>query len=220
MLTINGPFNYETVYTYDGKLVRAKSSRLRTEFTYSGDNIVSMMHYVDPDNDNYNHYSEGFEYNTDGTLKRVQFITNSTPSSSAEYTYNLDGTVNIAILENDSSISLTGKFTIVNGEVTKFEYVYSGTPAVSEYRYDNKNHPLKNVTGYNKLLLFNFLNQSVHDDRGYSTNCGNYQNQTSVKDSNIGPDFFTNRNIEYNDADFPVSITYIDDDIVDHVYYE
>lgn len=152
--------SFTNTFTYNGnKIIKEENSDGTTSYTYTGDLITKIdVSYTD----------EGriteYEY-ADGRLKKATIQEKNTSNGaftttmSQDYTYNPDGT--ILITNNDlrsttPSVSGTRKITLApNGNIAKEEsFQADGTTLNSkiEYEYDDKNSPLKNVTGIGELL--------------------------------------------------------------------
>lgn len=210
---------YETTFTYDGKkLIEAKSYRQKKVFTYNNDNIVRIEWYQDPETDNFLLQYVDFEYYPDGKLKRFKMFLDA--PKTVNFFYNSDNTVifNLTTDYNDY-YSYSGLLTIENNEVVQYDFIDGNSSTESrQYHYDNKNHPLKNVIGYEKLMLFNYFYKSMHWS-GFSTNGGNNSNliySNYVEDPNIFTDYNT---YEYNGNDFPIAINIGDEFAGDRLYY-
>ena len=227
IVTHNYETTYETIFTYNGKkIIRAKSNRIRIEFSYDGDNITQIEWYSNPDTDNVISNQVNFEYFTDGRLKkfiRYSFYPNSVPHETVEFNYNNNGSVNYNYIAHyNSSYNQTGLFTIANNEISSINTLSSinGPGGTITYNYDTKNHPLKNVIGYNKLLLYQYFYPSIHSS-GFSTNIGNNNNLISytyfVNQKTTQTDIVNS--IEYNNSNFPIAINKDNVDDADFLFY-
>ncbi|WP_281310003.1 hypothetical protein [Flavobacterium flavigenum] len=219
IVTHNYGTTYETIFTYDGnKLLQQKSNRQKKVFTYQGDNIVKIEWYQNPNSENELLQYVNFEYYPDGTLKRFKKYLDAPVT--VDFIYNANGTVEFSyVADYNSYYNYTGRFKIDNQEISQFEFLTGNSPKSSIiFHYDNKNHPLKNVTGYNKLILFGFFYDSMHNS-GFSTNSGNMQNQISYSYSSEPNTKYTTNSLEYNSNNFPTSINKDDDYVADYLFY-
>ena len=219
VVTHNYDETYETIFTYDGnKLLNQKSNRQKKIFTYEGDKIVKIEWYQNPNTQNQLLQYVDFEYYPDGMLKRFKKYLDA--PETVDFIYNSNGTVNFSyVADYNSYYNYTGKLTIQNKEITQFEFLNGGTPRSSLIFYsDNKNHPLKNVTGYDKLILYSFFYDSMHNS-GFSTNSGNIHNQISYSFLSEPNTTYTSNTFEYNSNNFPKSINKDNDYVADYLYY-
>lgn len=209
---------YETVFSYNGKkLLEEKSYRQRKVFTYDGDRIVKIEWYQNPDTENVLLQYVDFEYFSDGKLKKFQVFLEY--NYSVTFTYNTDDTVDFAYLNTTSSATATGKLTIQGNEITKYQNITGGAATSCMYYYDNKNHPLKNVTGYDKLVLYSYFFPDMHSS-GYSTNFGCMQNYVSYAFLSDPTNVQLANIYEYNSQNFPININKDDPNVADFLFYE
>lgn len=209
--------SYETIYKYDGKkILEARNSKENKKFEYQNNNISKISWYDNPDTDNSLSQYVDFEYTTDGKLKK--FSQHSSYPLAVEFTYVGRDTVNFVAIAARNSYNFTGYFLVKDNEITEYVYLNGGTPRPSvRYQYDSKNHPLKNVTGYNKLALFHYFYNSVHFN-GFTTNVGSSKNCISnslISDPNVVEIMNT---YEYNEKGFPKTINK-DSNTADHLFY-
>jgi hypothetical protein len=154
----------------------------RNQFTYSGDLITK---------------TEWFENNQATGEKDVYTYLNNkisevriySPGAILEYidnyTYNSDGTVDVITTGyNSSSGGFVKLFLDSNNNVIKKDYLGG---YIELFQYDNKNNPYKNITGLDKLYLF--------ENIGY---CGK---------NNITNDLSYNKTFsyQYNNQNYPIS---------------
>ena len=211
---------YETVFTYDGKkLLQQKSIRQRKEFVYDVDKIIKISWFQNPDSQNTLLQYVDFEYFPDGKLKRFKKYLDA--PETVDFIYNSNGTVDFAyVADYNSTYNFNGRLKIENNEVTQYDYISgNNTPTTKFFNYDDKNHPLKNVVGYDKLVLYNYFYASMHYS-GFSTNVGNNHNQTSYRESSNPSQIITTYSIEYNNNNFPININKNDDFAADFLFYE
>jgi hypothetical protein len=121
-------------YYYTGDLITkieffddADVLKEKTTYTYNSDSKLAS--YVSVNYVNDNGEREVYTYNTDGTVSGVSYygdsVTQTTPSS-------------------------TRTITLSNGEVIS-EVSTSGSGTTFTYTYDTKNHPYKNIKGFDKI---------------------------------------------------------------------
>jgi hypothetical protein len=182
-----------TNFTYDGnKLVSIvdNSGDGNTYYTYTNDLIIKEVYKL-PDGtvEQINTY----EYDTN---KRLVVFVRSEPidelGTKHVYIYNADGTISIKdYIGDDKSQTVfngEGKITFTNGEITSITTDYSPDKA---YTYDDKNNPMKNVIGLDKIAF---------EDSDAS---GIFHNIVSEKDTEsnevVGTYVFT-----YNSDNYPV----------------
>lgn len=219
IVTRDGIGTYETVFKYDGKkIIEARSVRENKEFIYEGDKISKISWHKNPEAENNLSQYVDFEYYPDGKLKSFKKYLES--PLDVEFTYAGEDRVDFVATSTRSTYSFTGYFKVKDNEIAEYVYLNGGTPRPSvEYQYDNKNHPLKNVIGYNKLFLFNYFYSSSHFN-GFTTNIGSSKN--CISNSLIAdPSVVEVMNLyEYGDNDFPKIINRTDNSVSDALFYE
>ncbi|OOV20278.1 hypothetical protein [Flavobacterium sp. LM4] len=144
-----------TIYKYSGnKIVSVTDDQgeFNRYYTYTGD-LITKIEYKLPNGtvDQINTY----EYDSNNRLiKFVRVEPLDELGNKEVYTYNSDGTVSIKEYIGDdktqNQLNGEGKVTFTNGEVTKIIIDYG--PSRS-YIYDDKNNPMKNVLGFDKLAF-------------------------------------------------------------------
>ncbi|PXY43220.1 hypothetical protein [Flavobacterium hydrophilum] len=142
-----------TTYKYNGdKIVSITDDQgeFNRYFTYTGD-LITKIEYKLPNGtvDQINTY----QYDSSNRLISFVRVEPLDEWGNKEvYTYNTDGTVSIKEYIGDdktqTELNGEGKVTFTNGEATKIIIDYG--PSRS-YIYDDKNNPMKNVLGYDKL---------------------------------------------------------------------
>ena len=142
-------------YKYNGnKIVSITDSQGEFDryFTYTGD-LITKIEYKLPGGavDQINTY----EYDSNNRLITFIRVEPFDEWGSKEvYTYNNDGSVSIKSYSGDDKTQTVfdgdGKVIFTDGEVTKITTNYS--PSRS-YIYDDKNNPMKNVLGFDKLAF-------------------------------------------------------------------
>lgn len=195
---------YETFYTYAGKkLIQTKSYRQLNNILYNGDKIVEIKTSIYPDIDVIGNTKYIFQYDTSDRLIKINDVLYQ---REIDFTYNNDNNIdfNYTYLNPNpnANYDYSGTIIIENGEI----HQVSINDITVQYIYDNKNNPLKNVIGLDKLILFGFF-------------AGDYDNGTLTIFPCIGINhnlinFFNINNpqstspittYEYNSNDFPKS---------------
>jgi hypothetical protein len=220
VITRNYNTTYETVFNYNGKkLLNQKSSRQNKVFTYDGNNIVKIEWYQNPNEENTLLQYVVFEYYSNGNLKKfAKFI--DAPVT-VDFTYNTDNTIDFLYTdESNNYYNFSGKFKIENNEIKEYYFEEGNTNQNSLiYFNDNKNHPLKNVVGYDKLILYGYFFASSHSS-GFSTNFGNKHNQVSYGLLENPSSIQMLNTFEYNTNNFPININKNNQFISDYLFYE
>ena len=197
---LTGQFTYTFNY-YGTKLHKITcSDGTRQEYFYSDDVIKLIKHFNAANNliELYN-----FEYNSDNKLAIFQTTTFDGATSSVYkqlFNYLPNGTV----LVNYSSGTIpdsNSKLIYFNGsEISKEEFLDSSGAIFgnNQYTSDNKNNPMKNVIGYDKIAFaYNF-----EGSKGLMHNTLSY-----IFHSNNDPfDIIFNFQADYNESGFPNSI--------------
>ena len=152
----------ENTIVYNGKKIVSVSAPsfkniLKTVFTYTGDLITKTEDF---DGDQLR-YTVKYVY-ASGKLKEAFFfkedrLVGQEFEYKNVYTHHANGTISYQSFKYDDLTTPVGEeyvMTYNNGNLVK---VVMGTAPnyrdVYEYKYDNKNNPLKNITGLNLLLL-------------------------------------------------------------------
>ena len=169
------------------------------KFYYTGDLITKIEFYDDAD---FLEEKVTYTYNADGKLTSyvsVDFVNDD--GDREVYTYNADGTVSGVSYFGDSvsqtTPGTTRTISFSNGEVSS-EVSSSGfgSDTTYTYTYDTKNHPYKNIKGYDKIAAY-----SDSDNSGVAHNL-----LTRVQTSGA----FTNTNTysyTYNSDDYPLTMS-------------
>lgn len=163
---------YVIKYTYTGDLITKKeSSDLTSEYSYTDGKLTTYLRKL-PGQDYYDRYSYTYESND-----VVSFVvTRVTISTGAE-----------------EVISAKNIYTLKDGNIVKYE----NKSSVTTYKYDNKNSPMRNVLGFNKIFEEQpQVSSSVNNVTSYSVTLSNnfsYTNEITYT---------------YDDHDFPTEINY------------
>jgi hypothetical protein len=154
IISTSGSSTNSIQYTYIGnKLDKIYfNNNLFIQHTYSGNLIVNVKQYSSQ-NDLVIESFYTYDSN-DRVIKEKNIYYLSSFEETKVYTYNSDNTVAFVVL--DQSLSPTGStgtvFLNSNSEVYKIEYFNQGN---FQNRYeivnDDKNNPLKNIVGFDKL---------------------------------------------------------------------
>lgn len=207
---------FTTNFTYNGnKILKAITNNFGySNFIYSGDLISSVENY----DINNNLISKSlYNYNSNNEIANfIELYYSSNIGHRIVYQYNSDGTVisnqYTGNLNTQNTLSYTCKIYFLNGEVSSEVFSFGSSKTIN-FTYDNKNHPNKNVLGFDKLSFAIYgpfdaekhhnIIQSVQFDNG---------NQT----------FLTQYQIQYNSDDYPISKTKttnnLSDESVQHFY--
>ncbi len=240
--TFNGNTIYsnthETKYNYDGKkLINFESPGRRGEFTYSDDKITNFKRYVrdagTPSSIFYLYTEVNFYYDSqDRLIKFEVYSYNGDVSLELQYLCTLEyqntnsNIINFKhhyIPDFPELVDLEGYFIVENNEIIerwRFDPFSNSFSLMNEYTYDNKNHPLKNVIGLDKIAPFSMFFENVHNS-GFSTNYGTFSN--CIKISYLGVEgVFTEyppHTYEYNSKGFPISIDKDNESLSDELFY-
>lgn len=183
---------YTSDFVYNGnKLVKITSDDgALFEATYAGDNIVKFT-YKDPDGVVYQ--TDNFLYDSQGRLASYTLIEPLDGLGYKEvYTYDSNGNVAMAAFNGDTSSQTnpvgTGSVTFANGEVSVIETASGSTLT---YTYDNKNNPIKNITGFAKISF-------------YGMEASGILHNVTMQDDNTN-DWDESTTYTYNALDYPAS---------------
>lgn len=218
IITYTQDTSYETIFTYDGKkIVEAKNLRENKKFQYDGDNISKISWYTNPDTSNELSKYVEFSYFPDGKLRG--FNQHSHYPLDVQFTYAENDIVNFTAYNASGSYTFVGYFKMAGTEISEYIYLNGGNPRPSvKYLYDNKNHPLKNVIGYNKLSLFHYFYNSAHFN-GFTTNVGSTKNCISNSLINDPSVVEVMNTYEYNTIGFPTTINKDSESAADYLFY-
>jgi len=131
---------------------------MKTVFTYTGNFITKAEAFVDDELASTTNYV----YSNDKLKESVLILPNVVLSSGfyvkTVYTHNSDGTISYKYFRHyEPNTPEDGKkmsfksgnlINVADENPGKVDYSY-----VTEYKYDNKNNPLKNITGLNLIIL-------------------------------------------------------------------
>ena len=165
---------YTNVYEYNGnKIIKVNCSfnnnLIRTAlYTYSG-NLVTEVNIFG--NSNNLVQKNIYNYNSDSkvaSFNELDYLNNI--GSRATYTYNSNGTISSAEYEgsltSQTTLKETKTITFSNGEVSSLIEQIGTTTKTSNYTYDNKNSPVKNVLSNDKLsycVFRTFTSETNHN---------------------------------------------------------
>jgi hypothetical protein len=171
-------------FTYDGnKIVTIESESTNKTFTYTGNLITKIIEV-----NNTTQAQTTFDYSyTNNLLTKVISSDNYT----LNYTHQSNGTVSYQKTTTDVNNAIIllehGTLYFQNQNLTKFEKTLDNTGVniltkeTLEFVYDKKVNPLKNITGFTKLLNYTSLfstNNSTSRFDIYSTN--NLETETYI----------------------------------------
>lgn len=192
-------------------LTSSDGSKVTTNFTYDGNKLVSMIDDSGESNIYYTYtndlISKAVFKLPDGTVeqintyeydsnKRLVVFVRSEPidelGTKQVYIYNADGTVSIKDYigdhESQTDFNGEGKIIFADGEVVSITTDFS--PDIA-YTYDNKNNPMKNVLGNDKIAF---------EDSDASGILHNIVSEKDIQnDEVIGAYYFT-----YNSDNYPI----------------
>lgn len=143
-------------YEYNGnKIVSMTEDGLLSKYTYTGDYITKIEEF---DAKGKVDLTTEYSYTNGKLVSSVGKNTGSENYDKTTYIHNVNGTITYSNFRGNSKTGdeqadgVTGKYTFQNGNMVKLEVFYNGGENSYVYEYDNKNHPLKNVTGLGLLL--------------------------------------------------------------------
>lgn len=196
-----------TVYTYDGNKIKETidSDGYKMVFTYTGDLITRAVEY---DDEGAIYGDDVYVYNAQGQLIQ-NFYSSEGYKDKYDYTHNADGTISVAkytTAHNSDVYVLSYNGKIFSNKVEEYVAAIAGSPAFTAthtFTYDDKNNPMVNITGFDKLAFLgdrsatNYTNNVIKEVYTTSTNL-NQPMSTSV--------------YSYTDANFPATSveTYVD----------
>jgi hypothetical protein len=190
---------YTMTYTYNGtnlSKISYDDDGTYDKFYYTGDLITKIEFFDDAD---VLEQRTTYTYNSDNKL--ISYVSLDYLNDDGEkevYTYNADGTVTGVSYYGDSvtqtNLGSTRTLTFSNGEVVS-EVSTSGSNTFT-YTYDTKNHPYKNIKGFDKIGAY-----SDSDNIGVNHNL-----LTLVQNSGT----FTNTqnySYTYNSDNYPITMS-------------
>lgn len=147
--------NYVVKYTYTGDLITKKeASDFTSEYSYTDGKLTTYLQKL-TGRDYYDKYSYTYESN-DVVSFVVSRITISTGA--------------------EEVISAKNIYTLKDGNIIKYETSSSTTT----YNYDNKNSPMRNVLGFNKILESQpQVSSSVNNVTSYTVTLANNSSYTN-----------------------------------------
>ena len=197
--------SFTTDFTYSGnKLVSwVDSFGDKKTFTYTGDLITKI---VDTDDKGNVDYTTEFTYTNGKLTSEISLKTGDDYKYKTKYVHNTDGTISfeefkITVATGVEEEDESGKYTYKDGNLVKKEKKsYNGYESSVTYEYDAKNHPFKNVLGFNLLLNDeeSYLNNIVKRTYSNSNSTGTYTNTYEYKYNAEG--FPTEQKDFYNGA--------------------
>lgn len=143
-------------YEYNGnKIVSMTEDGLLYKYTYTGDYITKIEEF---DTEGKVDITTEYSYTNGKLTTSIEKNTGAKYYYKTTYVHNTDGTVSYDNFRGNVETGIeqeygaTGKYTLKDGNMLKLEVSYYGDENAYVYEYDNKNHPLKNVTGLGLLL--------------------------------------------------------------------
>lgn len=158
--TVSG-VSVTSTFTYNGKKLVSISNSNNTiaNYTYTGDLITGLDFYSGATLSQKDTYT----YNANNqitTYIRLNYGVNA--GNKIVFTHNSDGTISFieyfGDLTTQTTLNESGKLFFLNGEIIKVERYVGTTTTLSSttnYAYDDKNHPFKNILGYDKTSFLN-----------------------------------------------------------------
>lgn len=187
----DGTISAEYFYFDKNKLKEIKGYGSRYEFKYSGNNIVQLDSYPEP---NWLELTEKFEYDSNGRVKKYTIIYYDVETWVEEYEYlsNTEVKVSHYAKRSPNDISYSTKILDSKGRLTRDLYSNGGTKI---YEYDNKNSFEKNIQGLDKLSFVD-----GHYSGPYNSGVNNIIKVTHDK-PNL---YIENYRYEYNEENYPI----------------
>lgn len=190
---------YTLNYIYNGnKLVRINDSDGGYEIiTYTGDLITKWENFISPA---VLDATINYTYNTNNNLITAIRIyhgeATTNPTSYVErttYTHNSNGSISFQEYYGNlaAQTTLVSNGTITSGSIVTNEINPANT-VTETCTYDTKNHPLKNILGYNKIVFNQFFNNSSNNFMSIVNYNGDLEEATYT----------------YNPNDFPITEIY------------
>lgn len=171
------------------------------KYAYTNDLITEIKTYS---NDNQLLAITTLNYNSANQLAEVVKVE---PSRNygfrTVFNYTLAGIVIVQTFHGNTSVqenstNQTTTFYLLNGEVVKKDYVSTDMNYTIDYVYDNLKNPFQNVTGYNAIKLYSFINNGLFGSNH------NLLQQTTYFSPNV-IDSQVDFELEYNNNNFPTS---------------
>jgi hypothetical protein len=149
--------SYTLDFTYSGNKIvsNVDSYGDKTTFIYTGDLITKI---VDTDDKGDVDYTTEFTYTNGKLTSEISLESGDAYKYKTKYVHNTDGTISfeefrVAVATGvEQEYGYIGKYTFKDGNLVKKEKSYYGSESFTTYEYDAKNHPIKNVLGFNLLL--------------------------------------------------------------------
>ena len=168
-------------YFYSGDLID------RVEVKDNNNNLISKITY------NYNSNNQIISY------IELNYISNT--GDRGVFTYNSNGTISCTEYEGDLNLQnnqvLTKTITLNNDEVSSLSINYGSSNEITNFTYDNKNTPDKNILGIDKIsyaLIGKFTCEINHNILQYTTSGNGYNYQYDYQ-------------YTYNSEGYPISRT-------------
>lgn len=211
--TFEGSGSQTTTYAYNGNKVLyalTNNDDRKIVYTYSG-NVITNISFQNLTGYEFSHTT--FSYDSSQRLKHVEVLNTGLDNENyADYTYNADGTVTVVShywddFEMEYSVQ-NQKYFLSDGDIVKIETYLSGGTQTAIYNYDTKNHPYKNITGFDKLMDFYLGSHNNISSVLTGTDGGIIQQSTTT--------------YTYNGEDYPLTSfqTGIGSDKTTEYYYE
>ncbi|WP_264536971.1 hypothetical protein [Flavobacterium sp. N1736] len=155
----------ENVYN-GNKIVSMTGEDYVIKYTYLGDQITKEEEF---DKNGKLEYITEYAYTSGKLTSLIEKNNESVDYYKTQYTHGTDGIVSYDRLKGNSSTGIeekngaSGKLTFKDGNLIKREISEPGSERLEIYEYDNKNHPFKNILGFNLLLNVASVNNLIKE---------------------------------------------------------
>lgn len=187
LTSIQYPNGTVETFTYNGNQLDrvTKSSGTYRKYTYQG-SLVSKMEFCSSTNQVVSIVE--FTYNGINLIKQKEYATDGSYLKEINYTHNGNSTINVnMVLYNGTTLIDSGQYKFfINAQGNRYKVEDLNSSDITNYTYDSKNTPYKNIIGYD-LLLFE------------------YNNVTQSTSSTIT----VTKTLQYNSQDYPTSVSQV-----------
>ena len=208
-----GPGNFTIDYVYNGNKIEKTmiNDQILRKYYYTGNLISKVEDYID----NQVRVISTFTYNNNQLISHL-IIFYPYPADPFEpiyaqktdFTHNSNNTISYEIYSGtpteQSTLVNNGTITLINGEIGTVEN-NSGT--ITNYTYDNKNSPFKNVLGVDKIIPYPF------------TQCDFDSKKHNLISKNSSDGSSWSLNYQYNNQDYPSSSVYDNTSVSPRQYF-
>lgn len=203
-ITYSDGYN-DVIISYEGtkiiKMGPVEGGTTYVYFTYEGD-LITKIGYSDDDNVTATEFHSYIYSNN--KLVQVKVFYNDELQVVSDYTYNSDGTIEIqetGYNGNSNSSRYKNYFDGAGNLIKKEQFDNNTLTSTTNYTYDSKNNPFKNVTGYGVTgaSANNLISASIQGSGGSATtsqsNTYEYDSKdfpTSCSSTRSGRNYITN----------------------------